>query len=247
MGLSRVDILLDRPISEVPLAYSEALEQVLAGVPIQYVLGEALFYGRTFLVDSNVLIPRRETEELVHWIIQAHPQSRLRVLDIGTGSGCIPITLALELQHPSVHALDISEHALGVAKKNAQRHHVAMAFHQLDVLNDALPPGGWDIIVSNPPYVTQREATSILPHVLDHEPHLALFVPDHAPLLFYAAITSKAMDSLVPGGMLYVEINESFGEETRQLFLETGLEKVEIKRDMQGKDRMVRGQKPLLG
>lgn len=245
LGISKRDLLLNKVLIEVPLSYRNAVEQLIAGRPIQYVLGEAPFYGRNFIVTEAVLIPRRETEELVYGVIQGHRAPGQRILDIGTGSGCIPATLALELPDSEVFAVDISQEALDLAKRNAQLHGGNVGFQRLDILQEALPWKDLDVIISNPPYVTEREKDQMSGHVLLHEPHLALFVPDHDPLLFYREIAKKALSALRPGGRLYVEINEAFGLETVKLMEESGFVNVLLKQDMQGKDRMVQAQKIL--
>ncbi|MCC5937696.1 MAG: peptide chain release factor N(5)-glutamine methyltransferase [Lunatimonas sp.] len=245
LGVAKKDLLLNKVLSEIPVTYHAAMDQLIAGRPIQYILGEAPFYGRNFLVNEAVLIPRRETEELVYGVIQGHRAPDLRVLDIGTGSGCIPVTLALDLPNAELYAVDISEDALDVARRNAQLHGVKVVFQRLNILKEALPWKDLDIILSNPPYVTEREKDQMSGHVLQHEPHLALFVPDQDPLRFYREIAEKAWKALKPGGMLFVEINEAFGSETVNLMRESGFTHVSLKMDMQGKDRMVQAQKGL--
>ncbi|WP_209331226.1 peptide chain release factor N(5)-glutamine methyltransferase [Lunatimonas salinarum] len=242
LGVSRKDLLSDKTLPELPQTYRSAMDQLIAGRPVQYVLGEAPFYGRTFLVNEAVLIPRRETEELVYEVVQGQRAPGLRMLDIGTGSGCIPITLALELLDSEVYAVDISPEALELTKRNAQLHGAKVGFQRLDILKEALPWKDLDVIISNPPYVTEREKDQMSGHVLLHEPHLALFVPDRDPLMFYREIAKKALGALRPGGVLYVEINEAFGLETVKLMEENGFVNVVLKRDMQGKDRMVMAQ-----
>lgn len=241
LGISRKDLLLDKKILVIPGKIELAMSQLIMGTPIQYVLGVAPFYGRDFQVTPHVLIPRFETEELVHLIIQENTVAAPSILDVGTGSGCIPITLSLELPKSRVVGIDISPEALGVAVGNAQSLNASLDFHQVDVLREELPSGPWDIIVSNPPYVRHLEKAAMHKNVTDYEPALALFVPDGDPLLFYRVITQKAVHKLNPGGTLYFEINEAFGRETKQLLEKEGLTEVQIHLDLQGKDRIVRG------
>jgi len=214
--------------------------------PVQYILGEADFFGRKFKVNKAVLIPRPETEVLVSEVLKSWKQNerRLRVLDVGTGSGCISTTLALALPQAEVMAVDISREALDVAKENAARHTVKIEFFEVDVLHQPFPVQHLDLIVSNPPYITVEEKAHMQRHVLAHEPHLALFVPDDDPLLFYKVIASKAWNSLNQNGMLAFEINEAFGKEVEALIRSTGFSSVEIVKDISGKDRVVKGVKP---
>jgi release factor glutamine methyltransferase len=218
-------------------------ERLMRHEPVQYVLNEAWFCGLKFYVDKNVLIPRPETEELVEWVISncKFPVDTLSILDIGTGSGCIPIALKRKLRKAEVWSCDISEAALQVAKKNAETIGVDVNFLLLDFLNkekrDQLPL--FDIIISNPPYVPEKEKQQIRPNVLNHEPHTALFVPDNDALVFYKAIAEFGKDHLKPDGVIYAEIHEYLGEVVSNLFNSGGYRTV-IKKDMQGKERMVK-------
>lgn len=222
--------------------------------PVQYIIGETEFYGLTFKVNSNVLIPRPETEELVDWIIQCHTERsrsankeiQFRILDIGTGSGCIAISLAKHLPNAEVYALDVSKDALNVAKANAQLNDVNINFIKANILGET----NWnlefenlefDLIVSNPPYVRQLEKVEIKPNVLDNEPHLALFVEDDNPLVFYKAITNFAVNNLKSQGQLYFEINQYLGKETKQLLIDANFEAIELRKDLNGNDRMLKG------
>ena len=219
------------------------IERLMKHEPVQYVLNECWFYGLKFYVDNNVLIPRPETEELVDWIIRnlKFPFSELKILDVGTGSGCIAISLKRKLRKAEVWACDISEEALNVAKQNASALQAEINFRQLDFLNEqqrnSLP--SFDIIVSNPPYVPQKDKTTIHENVLNFEPHTALFVPDNDALVFYSAISDFAKTHLNENGTVYCEIHESLGKETSDLFIQNGFT-TELKKDMQGKDRMVK-------
>ncbi|MDN4166678.1 peptide chain release factor N(5)-glutamine methyltransferase [Cytophagales bacterium LB-30] len=226
-------------------AHKQQLEEIITRVarhePIQYILEEAWFYGRSFRVNPSVLIPRPETEELVHWIASDFPKKAIQVLDIGTGSGCIPITLGLE--NPSFHCygLDISEEALKVARSNAEKLGAKVEFFQIDILQQEIPLPKVDVVVSNPPYIRPSEQAHMQANVLAHEPHLALFIEENDPLLFYRTIAHKAKKCLVSNGLLYFEINEAFGAETVALLQTEGYTEIELRKDMQGKDRMVRG------
>ncbi|MFA9391249.1 MAG: peptide chain release factor N(5)-glutamine methyltransferase [Prolixibacteraceae bacterium] len=223
------------------LRIAEIVENLMSHHPIQYILGETEFYDLTFKVNSDVLIPRNETEELVHLILKNYANRNLKILDIGTGSGCIPISLKKNRPDFEVFSCDISKKALALARKNASLNNVVVQFHYFDVLsNEAFFVTGFDIIVSNPPYVTEKEKKLMEANVLDHEPHLALFVPDQDPLLFYKAISKRAASLLTPDGEIYFEINEAYGQEVVQLLQNSGLRATVIK-DINGKDRIVVG------
>jgi release factor glutamine methyltransferase len=244
LKISRKDLLLDKVINVIPPELESAMSSLLTGIPIQYVLGKAAFYERDFFVSPDVLIPRFETEELVHLIISENKLLSPSILDVGTGSGCVPITLSLEIPKSSVSGLDISSEALKVAGQNARSLQANVNFFHIDILQEDLPPGPWDMIVSNPPYVRHSEKNAMHQNVVEHEPALALFVPDDDPLLFYRTITQKAPQKLNTGGKLYFEINEAFGLEIKQLLLREGFVGVSIHKDLQGKSRMVRGTWP---
>ena len=217
------------------------VEHIDQNEPIQYVLGRSLFCGISFSVTPDVLIPRPETEELVELITARHAGSAPRILDMGTGSGCIAVSLAKKLPESRVEAWDISEKALQVARKNAQENQANVTFKQVDITRE-LPPEAvqpYDIIVSNPPYVCLREKAEMERNVLDYEPHLALFVPDEDPLLFYRAILRAGKRLLAEGGFIYFEINRMFGHQTVSLLRQNGYEKTEIIQDLSGNDRMV--------
>lgn len=223
--------------------------ELLTHKPIQYVLGEAWFMGMKLRVNENVLIPRPETEELVDWIIkdiQLEEPKSLSLLDIGTGSGCIPISVKKNVPDISVFAVDISEEALQLASINAIEQHVLIDFLRLDFLDEKewVQARKYDIIVSNPPYIQQGEEATMNKNVLDYEPHIALFVPDEDALLFYKAIAKFGIHHLNENGTVYVEINEASGDLVVQLFRENGYTEIELKKDMQGKDRMVKAKKP---
>jgi len=225
------------------LAYTEAL---LQHKPVQYVLGEAWFAGMKFYVDENVLIPRPETEELVAWIVSdlqfTTHNSQFTILDIGTGSGCIAISLKRKLPLAEVHAFDISETALEIARQNALSNETEIKFFKADALDDKDIKGlpGFDIIVSNPPYIKRSEAEEMRTNVFLYEPHAALFVPDEDPLLFYSHIACFSRAHLQQNGVLYVEVNEMFANEVAGLLQSKNFTSVEIRKDLQGKDRMIR-------
>ncbi|WP_421917941.1 peptide chain release factor N(5)-glutamine methyltransferase [Marinifilum sp.] len=208
--------------------------------PIQYVLGEADFYELKFKVNEHTLIPRPETEELVHAIINENHEKNLNVLDIGTGSGCIPICLAKHLVKANVISVDISTEAIKTARENAIRNEVEVQYYERDILNwEKFEWRKLDIIVSNPPYVTEAEQEKMEKNVLDYEPHTALFVSDRDPLIFYRKIAELALSHLNQGGKLYFEINESLGDEMKQLLEQKGFSDIKLRRDINGKDRMM--------
>jgi release factor glutamine methyltransferase len=230
-------------------SFKNILAQLLTGKPIQYILGITEFYGLPFKVNANVLIPRPETEELVEWIIMEGERLKVKgerfsgnILDIGTGSGCIAISLKKNLANAKVSAIDISEGALQTAKENAELNTVNVNFIQTDILNinSEIQIPKSDIIVSNPPYVTLEDKKQMHTNVTDFEPHTALFVPEDDPLLFYNAIADFALTNLSPGGFLFFEINESLGKETVQLLQDKSFINIELRQDMSGRDRMVK-------
>ncbi|MEZ4825862.1 MAG: peptide chain release factor N(5)-glutamine methyltransferase [Bacteroidia bacterium] len=234
----------------VPMA-----ERLLHAEPVQYVVGEAHFYGRDFFVNPSVLIPRRETEELVVWVrddlIRYRTGHALAILDIGTGSGCIPVTIALELAdlHMRSHTtgLDISERALKTAQTNAERWKTETRWVRRNIFEaEDTDFHDLDVIVSNPPYVRESEKVFMHKNVLAHEPSEALFVPDSQPLIFYEKITALARHWLKPGGRIFFEINEVMGNELLELLKQYGFTNASIRRDLQGKDRMIRAEKPRL-
>jgi len=218
-------------------------EKLLQHEPVQYVLNEAWFCGLRFYVDKNVLIPRPETEELVEWIISncKFPFNSLKILDIGSGSGCIPIALKRRLRKAEVWSCDVSGNALGVAQKNAATLGADVRFLQLDFLDQNQWPQlpGFDIIVSNPPYIPEKDKASMQPNVLQYEPARALFVPDNDPLVFYRAIASFGKTHLNRNGAVYAEIHENLGASVTSLFREAGYV-CDLKKDLQGKERMIK-------
>jgi len=234
---------IDKEISnEIYLIIMNVLSELKTLKPIQYIFGETEFYELRFKVTESVLIPRPETEELVDWIIKENnKEEQVDILDIGTGSGCIAIALAKNISMVNVSACDVSTDALKVARMNCELNKVDVKFMQMNILE--VPESfknTYEVIVSNPPYVTDSEKTQMHKNVLEFEPHLALFVSDNNPLLFYKKIIEFSKDHLNRGGKLYFEINESFGKKTDELLKEYGFVDTVIKKDINNKDRMVR-------
>ena len=248
LRLSNVDVLVDRPLGDNKIQpdWGLIIERLNNSEPVQHIIGSEEFCGLKFNVSSSVLIPRPETEELVRLITKdfAEPDEKVSILDIGTGSGCISIVLSRFLPHASVSAWDVSESALTVAKENAQQLMATVDFQLNDILKIASEPSSilstFDCIVSNPPYVTYSEAEKMSSNVLRFEPHLALFVEDNSPTLFYEAIAKFGTTNLKENGKCYVEINEHFGPETQKVFLDHGYSDVVLIQDIHGKDRFVK-------
>lgn len=252
--IRRIDFTLN-PDFEVPNSseWKAIISELQQEKPIQYILGEAWFYGLRFNVNENTLIPRPETEELVEWIIESQKSKaksqKMNLLDIGTGTGCIPISLKSNLPQTEVFAIDVSESALEIAKQNAKENNVEIHFIKTDILkvedllslqaeSRSLPK--LDVIVSNPPYVRNLEKEEIKKNVLDYEPHLALFVEDNDALLFYRKIAQLAKDNLQPNGLLFFEINQYLGKETVELLKNLGFKNIELRQDLRGNDRMIK-------
>ncbi len=220
------------------------INRINQGEPIQYIIGEQHFYGRIFKVTPAVLVPRPETEHLIDSVLEytkALNAQKLRILDIGTGSGCLAITLLIEVKNAEVIGTDVSEQALRIAAENNQLHNTSVNFILNNVLESPLPEGKFDLIISNPPYITEREKSNMMGNVLNFEPHSALFVHNSDPLIFYKAILSKGIKQLNNGGMLVVEINERYGSEVSSLFEKMRFHEIEIIKDLQGKERVVKG------
>lgn len=252
-GLTLTDIALGK-VEQLEPADEQLLRDLFAGLrdgqPVQYVLGEAWFYGRRFHVEPGVLIPRPETEELCHLVLAGLPSTwKGTILDIGTGSGCIAVTLAAELPKAAVTAWDVSDEALSIARYNARLNGVLkqqsisyrkdVSFRQVDALCPPADEEQWDIIVSNPPYVCEQEKALMRKNVLDFEPPEALFVPDEDPLRFYQAIGRYATKALKAGGQLFFELNERHANETKELLADMGLANIIIYKDQYGKDRFI--------
>lgn len=243
LDFQRIDLII-KPNFEVStetgVLFKKALEALKKEIPIQYILGETEFYGLPFIVNRHTLIPRPETEELVEWILEtADTTAPLQIIDIGTGTGCIPITLAKHLPNASLFAIDISKEALRIAKQNTILNKVKLHFTEKNILKTTMLPQKFDIIVSNPPYVRELEKVDIKKNVLDNEPHIALFVEDDNPLLFYDKIAGLAIEHLTKNGLLYFEINQYLGTETVEMLHKKGFKNIELKKDVFGKDRMI--------
>lgn len=243
-GISKTAVVLDETVSALnDQELAELIQRLVKHEPIQHVTGIADFYDLSFQVNAHVLIPRPETEELVDLIIREQPKATpFQLLDIGTGSGCIPISIKKNLPQATVSAIDISSAALAVAKKNAAINQVDIQFYQKDILTEDLRNFPTiDVMVSNPPYVRALEKAMMQANVLNYEPHLALFVPNSNPLLFYQRIASLAIHTLSHLGKLYFEINEAFGLECKLMMEKVGFKEVVIIQDFYGKDRIVKG------
>lgn len=243
-NLKRIDVSLhpEFEVSETDLEkWKTIISELKTEKPIQYITGEAWFYGLRFEVNENTLIPRPETEELVEWIVDGLKVKGKgqRILDIGTGSGCIPISLKKEIPNAQVSAIDISEKALEMALKNALDNQVEIKFLCKNILETESLDEKYDVIVSNPPYVRNLEKQEIKRNVLDYEPHLALFVDDSDALLFYRKIAQLALKSLAPNGKLFFEINQYLGKETVELLEKLGFKNIELRKDFVGNDRMI--------
>lgn len=245
--LKRIDLALQPDLilsTDALQVWDQFLQQLKKEIPVQYALGVTSFYGLDFEVNNAVLIPRPETEELVDWILNSLQSTgnnqKVKILDIGTGSGCIAISLAKNLVNAQVFALDVSEEALATAQKNAQKNQVSITFLHQNILetNDLLQQ--FDVIVSNPPYVRNLEKQEIKNNVLHYEPHLALFVENENPLIFYKKIAELAQKNLKPNGFLFFEINQYLGKETLDLLENLNFKNIELRKDIYGNDRMIR-------
>ena len=248
IGFSRIWLLIHKELKlndEQNIIASQYLERLKNHEPIQYILGETEFYGLKFKVNPSVLIPRPETEELVEWVKPPHPpkggflSGTPTLLDVGTGSGCIAVALKKKFPSANVSAMDISPEALALAKENAALNEVNIEFIQDDILHPAATDRKWDVIVSNPPYIPASEQRYLHKNVTDFEPHLALFVQDNDPLIFYRKIAEFALSHLTAGGRLYVEIHQSLGRQCCQLLESMGFQSVELRKDLSGNDRMI--------
>jgi len=250
LNLQRIDTVLkpDFLIDESILSeLKNIVKRLQKEEPIQYILGETEFYSLPFLVDENTLIPRPETEELVEWVINEiqeirskNQDNKLNILDVGTGTGCIPISLAKNLNNVSISAIDVSLEALKKAKQNAVLNKVDITFLEIDILKAKELPKKYDFIISNPPYVRELEKIEINNNVLQNEPHLALFVDDENPLIFYKKIADLAKQDLTKNGLLFFEINQYLGKETVDMLHQKGFKNIELKKDFSGNDRMIK-------
>jgi release factor glutamine methyltransferase len=242
-GISRTDVISSKPMAVELDRLNAIVVRLNRHEPIQYITNEAWFYGRKFFVDPSVLIPRPETELIIEEVKRIRTEKEsFEILDIGTGSGCIAISLALEFPMTHVVGIDVSDDALTVANQNATRLSASVDFQSLDVLNE-LPTGKFDLVVSNPPYVSIQEKTTLAKNVVDYEPHLALFAHESDALIFYRAIAQIAAKTLNTNGGVIVEINERFGDEVCALFSKAGLKQNRLTKDHSGKNRFAAGNK----
>lgn len=246
-NLKRIDLALHPDLvfsAEQMIIWNSILEQLKQEIPVQYLLGKTSFYGLDFEVNENVLIPRPETEELVEWILESQKSKvesqKIRILDIGTGSGCIAISLAKNLPHATVFAIDVSEKALATAKINAKNNSEDVTFINQNILETDDLKQQFDVIVSNPPYVRHLEKAEIKKNVLDNEPHLALFVADNDALIFYKKIAELAQKNLSKNGQLFFEINQYLGKEMVDLLEKMNFKNIELRKDIYGNDRMIK-------
>jgi len=245
LKMERYELALrgNEPVDEALMTgIQQDMQKLMEGCPVQYVLGETEFYGLPFKVTPAVLIPRPETEELVQMVVQQYEGQKVRIWDVGTGSGCIAVSLAKMLPHAEIFATDISEEALAVARANAELNGVGVTFARHDMADDAHLPFGethFDVIVSNPPYIPASDRSSMHKNVVDYEPETALFVPDNDKLWCYRALARLAQRTLVPGGRIYVETYHDFHEELAEMFQQHGFSDVQSVRDLNGRLRFV--------
>ncbi len=245
-GIDQTDVIMDRSLKingDMRKKIRLYIDRLNEYEPIQYILGEAHFYGRKFLVNQNVLIPRGETEELVELILDDYKGKRFRLIDIGTGSGCIPVTIASERKEAKCFAMDIDPRAIKLARRNADLHQVKIEFLLMDILKEPIPVEQLDIVVSNPPYIPERDKKFMEKNVLLYEPGKALFVGDEDPTLFYTRIAEVALPVLKSSGRIYFEIHEEQGENVSNILDKAGFTDVEIFKDLHGKPRMARAVK----
>ena len=222
-------------------SFFDAINRLKLNEPVQYIMGYSYFFGNKFKLSPSVLIPRPETEELIYWIFEHYqPFEKLKILELGTGSGCIAVTLAKHFINSKVFALDISDYALEVARFNSESNNTNVIFFKADILNLGVLDENYDIIVSNPPYVSKREMSKMSHNVLDYEPHLALFVEDSNPLIFYKSIKKIILSNLSPNGHCFLEINESYGDELMQLYEDLSFDSVVLRKDIFNKNRMIK-------
>lgn len=248
------DYTIEKHILETPMSLNDAQQKMLQKAcdrlnkdePLQYVLGYTYFHGHLFTVTPHVLIPRPTTEEMVAFVLRWMQNKNIKVLDLCTGSGCIAISLAKSSSYIEVDAVDISEKALQIAKKNAKAHRVIIGFYKKDILQESLPNKKWHLIVSNPPYIPHKEKNTIALRVYNYEPHQALFVPDSNPLIFYKHIIKLAKTHLYPGGITCVEVHENFADEVSMLFQEAWFTSITVHCDLQRKKRWITAQKQIV-
>ena len=247
LQMTRLDLALNPDFQldqKIQSKFEKALNQLCQEIPVQHIIGSTEFMGLKFTVNKHVLIPRPETEELVTWMLNHYsPHQAIKTLDIGTGSGCIAISLSKLMSNNRVTALDISAKTLEIAKKNARFHKTMINFKQADILSVTSLEGKFDLIVSNPPYVRMSEKKQMSNNVTNYEPPEALYVNDDDPLIFYKKIARLSRQALNEGGYLYFEINQYLGNETKSLLKKEGFSNIELKKDIYGHDRMLRARK----
>lgn len=246
LNLTATDILT-RKLTNLSEASTRNIEEITNRLkkfePIQYILGETYFFNLRFKINNNVLIPRPETEELVEWVLSFAKNKKMNILDIGTGSGCIAVSVAKNSPGSTVFGWDVSADAIEIARANALLNHTEVKFEVKDILEKQAHDGAFDLIVSNPPYIAETEKTDMEENVLGFEPHLALFVPNSNPLLFYEKISEFAQMHLAKDGALFFEINRANGEEITEMLVEKGFKQVELRRDISGNQRMIKAVK----
>ncbi|MEM9856729.1 MAG: peptide chain release factor N(5)-glutamine methyltransferase [Bacteroidota bacterium] len=242
-AIAKSEVIVDRSLN-ISTKELKSLEQFIERVnnnePLQYILGEAEFYGRKFNVDLSVLIPRPETEELVHLIIKENKGKKIKFLDIGTGSGCIPVTLSKELKETKAYAIDVDPRTIKTARSNALKFNVDIEFMLIDILTEDIPNVPYDVIVSNPPYIRESEREALKENVKEHEPSKALFVVDNDPLLFYRRIAELSKSALKDAGRVYFEVHENYGEDVKIMLEVLDFTEVELIKDLNEKDRIIR-------
>ncbi|WP_107037885.1 peptide chain release factor N(5)-glutamine methyltransferase [Brumimicrobium mesophilum] len=246
MDQDGTDLLLNKNQKvpeEIIKQLEQAIKEINSGKPVQYVMGAVYFYDLKLNIDRRALIPRPETEELVDWIVELWKNRSPKVLDVGTGSGCIALAVKDNIPRSNVFGVDVIQNAIDLASENAQKLNIDVTFDFANALSlNTYSRYKWDLIVSNPPYIPLEEKAGMKDHVLDHEPGTALFVPNNKPLLFYKAISLYARDHLVPKGSLFFEVHEEMAKEVEEVLHFYGFTKVEIRKDLQGKDRMIHAQ-----
>ncbi|MFY0594077.1 peptide chain release factor N(5)-glutamine methyltransferase [Roseivirga sp.] len=243
-NLTSIDLAMNQLVDVEEDQLETDLKRLEKKIPYQHIVGFSYFLNRKFFTNEHTLIPRPETEGLVDWVLKDARKIDPIILDIGTGTGCIPISIKLELPNSDCTGVDISSEALTLAKSNAKALSASVNFEHLDILSADLDADSFDVVISNPPYIPLREKTTMHDNVVNHEPHVALFVPDNDPLLFYRVIAEKSFNALKPEGKLYFEIHEAYGKDTCSLLKSIGYADVIMQQDLQGKDRMIRVSKP---
>ena len=239
-GFSKSDLILQKEVVLDKKLLDHQIRRLLAHEPVQYITGISHFFGKKFKISRDVLIPRPETEELVDWVLKDQTNISPIICDIGTGSGCIAISLASVISDAKVIGLDISNQALKIARENSKALQVPVSFFQCDILKGFPEDFRTDIIVSNPPYIPKLDGLKMNRNVTDFEPEISLFVPDDNPLIFYQMIAEESIECLNPNGKIFFEIHEKFGDQVKELLLKVGYATVEIRKDLQGKNRLIK-------